>query len=142
MLAKAFFPNSLQNKLIVFPKLFEQPRQEQLETLMHELGHIFGLRHYFAQISDRILPSVIFGGEHKAFSIMNYGNKSILTKEDKRDLKLLYQKAWNRELTSINNTPIYLVKPFIQLWGGHKGIHYKMDFLRVYQSILNRLFFL
>ncbi len=43
---------------------------------------------------------------------MNYGNKSILTKEDKRDLKLLYQKAWNRELTSINNTPIYLVKPF------------------------------
>jgi len=51
-------------------------------------------------------------GTHKPFSIMNYGNKSKLTRYDKSDLKRLYQKAWSGELTEINGTPIRLVKPF------------------------------
>ena len=43
---------------------------------------------------------------------MNYGSQSVLTADDKADLKTLYQLAWCGELTHINGTPIKLVKPF------------------------------
>ena len=91
--------------------MFEQSKQEQLETMMHELGHIFGLRHFFAKISEQAWPSEIFG-EHKPFSIMNYGAKSVMTEEDIRDLKKLYEMAWNKCIVDINGTPIHLVMPF------------------------------
>ena len=43
---------------------------------------------------------------------MNYGNQSVLTTDDKADLKRLYQLAWSGQLTQINGTPIKFVKPF------------------------------
>jgi adenylylsulfate kinase-like enzyme len=43
---------------------------------------------------------------------MNYGADSRLTEDDKKDLKRMYQMAWNGELTEINGTPIKFVKPF------------------------------
>ncbi|MCX7899494.1 MAG: matrix metalloproteinase-11 [Methylocystis sp.] len=111
VLASAFFPDAGRHELVIYPKLFTQDRKEQVETLVHEIGHIFGLRHFFANISETRWPSQIFGA-HKPFSIMNYGNQSELTEDDRADLKDLYQKAWSGELTSINGTPIRLVKPF------------------------------
>lgn len=111
VLASAFFPDAGRHKLILYPKMFEQNKQEQLETLIHEIGHIFGLRHFFAQISETEWPSQIFGKHHK-FSIMNYGDDSVLTKYDKSDLKKLYKMAWAGEMTEINGTPIRFVKPF------------------------------
>ncbi|MBU2947396.1 matrixin family metalloprotease [Zobellia uliginosa] len=111
VLASAFFPDSGRHQLVIYPKMFEQSKQEQLETMMHELGHIFGLRHFFAKISEQAWPSEIFG-EHKPFSIMNYGAKSVMTEEDIRDLKRLYEMAWNKCLVDINGTPIHLVMPF------------------------------
>jgi hypothetical protein len=91
--------------------MFGQARQEQVETLVHEIGHIFGLRHFFANVSETAWPSQIFG-THKPFSIMNYGSESVLTAEDRFDLKRLYQLVWSGELTQINGTPIKLVKAF------------------------------
>ena len=82
-----------------------------METLIHEIGHVFGLRHFFANISETAWPSQIFG-THKPFSIMNYGSQSELTADDKSDLKRLYQLVWAGELTQINGTPIKLVKAF------------------------------
>ncbi len=82
-----------------------------VETLVHEIGHTFGLRHFFANVSETAWPSVIFG-KHEPFSIMNYGHKSILTDDDKSDLKALYEKVWSGELIEINDTRIVLVKPF------------------------------
>ncbi|MUH34770.1 matrix metalloproteinase-11 [Zobellia amurskyensis] len=111
VLASAFFPDSGRHQLVIYPKMFEQTKQEQLETMMHELGHVFGLRHFFAKISEQAWPSEIFG-EHKPFSIMNYGAKSVMTDEDIRDLKHLYELAWSGELVAINGTPIHLVMPF------------------------------
>ncbi len=111
VLAKAFFPDAGRHELVLYPKMFTQSRKEQIDTLAHEIGHIFGLRHFFANISETAWPSQIFG-THKPFSIMNYGNKSELTDNDKKDLKQLYQMAWSEELTEINGTPIQLVKPF------------------------------
>jgi Matrixin len=111
VLARAFFPDAGQHELSIFPKMFTQIRKEQVDTLIHETGHVFGLRHFFAQISETKWRSEVFG-KHEPFSIMNYGNQSSLTKDDKADLKRLYHLAWSGELTQINETPIRFVKPF------------------------------
>ncbi len=52
VLASAFFPDSGQHKLLIYPKMFEQTRKEQVDTLIHEIGHTFGLRHFFADVSE------------------------------------------------------------------------------------------
>ena len=93
------------------PRCSPSTRKEQVDTFIHEIGHVFGLRHFFANISEKRWPSEIFG-KHKPFSIMNYGDQSELTDDDKSDLKRLYQMAWDGELTEINGTEIRLVKPF------------------------------
>jgi matrixin len=111
VLASAFFPDSGRHQLTLYPKMFKQARQEQVETLIHEIGHVFGLRHFFANVSETAWPSQIFG-THKPFSIMNYGSQSVLTADDRSDLKRLYQLVWLGELTQINGTPIKLVKAF------------------------------
>jgi hypothetical protein len=111
VLASAFFPDPGQHELVIYPRMFTQSREEQVETLIHEIGHIFGLRHFFANISETRWPSEVFG-THRPFSIMNYGSQSELTDDDKADLKRLYQSAWSGELTEINGTQIRHVKPF------------------------------
>lgn len=111
VLASAFFPDAGRHKLYLYPKMFEQSKQEQLETLVHEIGHIFGLRHFFALISEGEWPAKIFG-KHSKFSIMNYGADSMLTAADRADIKKLYQTAWAGQLTKINGTPIKFVRPF------------------------------
>lgn len=111
VLASAFFPDAGRHKLLLYPTMFSQPRQEQVDTLIHEIGHSFGLRHFFANVSETAWPSQVFG-THKPFSIMNYGSQSVLTQDDKADLKRLYQLAWSGDLTEINGTPIKFVKPF------------------------------
>ncbi|KAF7720680.1 hypothetical protein EC973_006537 [Apophysomyces ossiformis] len=111
VLASAFFPGGGQPKLTIYPTLFDQDEFEQVETLVHELGHVFGLRHWFAKESEWQWKSELFGTQN-AFTIMNYGKYSTLTEADKSDLKLLYNKAWSGELSNINGTPIRLLHPF------------------------------
>lgn len=111
VLASAFFPDPGRHELRIYPKMFEQPREEQVETLVHEIGHIFGLRHFFAVVKEKAWPAQIFG-EHRPFSIMNYGDLSQLTPQDRGDLSTLYSRAWSGELRHINGTPIHLVRPF------------------------------
>jgi hypothetical protein len=111
VLASAFFPDAGQHKLLIYPKMFERTRKEQVDTLIHEIGHAFGLRHFFADVSESAFPSVKFG-KHNPFSIMNYGTMSQLTADDKSDLKRLYQQVWSGDLTKINGTAIRLVRPF------------------------------
>jgi hypothetical protein len=91
--------------------MFKQIRKEQVDTLIHETGHIFGLRHFFANVTETAWPSKVFG-KHDKFTIMNYGHDSELTDYDKSDLKRLYKMAWSGELENINGTPIRLIKPF------------------------------
>jgi len=110
-LAQAFFPDAGRHTLLIYPDMFTQPSKEQVETLAHELGHVFGLRHFFARISETAWPSELFG-THRAFTIMNYGDKSRLTKQDKVDLKRLYESVWSGQLKQINGTEIRLVRPY------------------------------
>jgi len=113
-LASAFFPDQGRHQLVIYPKMFTQDEKEQVETLIHEIGHIFGLRHFFAKITETEWESVIFG-EHNKFSIMNYGEYSQLTDEDIEDLKTLYTKVWNGELKEINSTKLVQVRPYHEL---------------------------
>ena len=99
VLAASFFPDSGRHELTIYPTLFKQTRKEIIETLAHEFGHVFGLRHFFALISEKDAPAKLFG-KQSAFTIMNYGPKSRLTADDKADLKRLYQAAWKREIRS------------------------------------------
>jgi hypothetical protein len=111
VLASAFFPDAGRHELTIYPTMFEQVREEQIETLIHEFGHVFGLRHFFATVSETAWPSEIFGA-HSPFSIMNYGSTSKLTEADLHDLTELYRLAWSGQLTNINGTPIRFVKPY------------------------------
>lgn len=111
VLASAFFPDAGRHELVIYPKMFSQSYKEQVDTIIHEIGHIFGLRHFFANISETQWPSEIFG-THSKFSIMNYGELSELTDSDKDDLKRLYQSVWSGQMTDINGTPIRLVQPY------------------------------
>lgn len=110
-LARAFFPDAGRHDLLIYPTMFSQSRQEQIETLAHELGHVFGLRHFFADVSETAFPAEIFG-EHDKFSIMNYGPDSKLTDNDRDDLISLYDQVWSGGLTEIGGTPIEQMRPF------------------------------
>lgn len=117
VLASAFFPDTGRHQLVLYPRMFTQSRKEQVDTLIHEIGHVFGLRHFFADVSETAWPSRIFG-RHTKFSIMNYGELSELKDHDRNDLARLYQLAWSGSLTHVNGTPIRLVQPFSALAPG------------------------
>jgi hypothetical protein len=111
VLASAFFPDAGRHELTIYPTMFDQVREEQIETLIHEFGHVFGLRHFFANVSETAWPSETFG-THSPFSIMNYGPMSTLTDADLHDLTELYRLAWAGRLADINGTPIRFVRPY------------------------------
>lgn len=111
VLASAFFPDSGQHRLVIYPTMFQLSEDEQVETLIHELGHIFGLRHFFANVSETQIPAQLFGADLE-FTIMNYGEKSVITAQDRDDLKKLYELVRSGQLTSINGTRVELMKPF------------------------------
>ncbi len=111
VLASAFFPDAGRHQLYIYPLMLTQSKAEQVETMVHEIGHVFGLRHFFALVSEAAWPAQVFGTHHK-FTIMNYGDDSRLTEADRSDLATLYQPAWCGKLTNVNGTPIRCVKPY------------------------------
>jgi len=78
--------------------------------MAHELGHIFGLRHFFAPDTETGRGSVLYGSNNDR-TIMNYGAKSVLTKADRRDLTSLYHRVWTGQLEQRWLKRIRLVKP-------------------------------
>ncbi|KAG0278760.1 hypothetical protein BGZ96_002245 [Linnemannia gamsii] len=111
VLASAFFPDPGRHELVIYPKMFTQSREEQVETLIHEIGHVVGLRHWFANSHVRNWLSVLFA-HNSEITIINYDTMGDLTPTDKSDLAELYRRVWSGELTKINGTPIILFKPY------------------------------
>ena len=116
VLASAFFPDGGRHEFVIYPRMLSQEEGEQVETLIHELGHVFGLRHFFALTNETRNPAQVFG-THVRFTIMNYGTDSVLTDADRADLARLYAEARSGRLTAINGTRIVLVRPFSALFG-------------------------
>ncbi|KAG0097703.1 hypothetical protein BGZ93_002141 [Podila epicladia] len=115
VLASAFFPGGGQQQFVIYPIMFSQSKTEQKEAVAHELGHVFGLRHWFAKDVNKASGwswrSEVFGSEDPV-TIMNCNEMSTLTEADKEDLKELYRQARSGVLKHINRTPIVLFKPF------------------------------
>lgn len=111
VLAQAFFPDAGRHTLRIWPKMLAQVHAEQIETLQHELGHVFGLRHFFAALEESQWASEHFGGRSR-FTIMNYGPDSRLTNADRADLRRLYAEVYSGQRTRINGTPIRLFRPY------------------------------
>jgi hypothetical protein len=75
--AMAFFPNGQKgNKLYVYEASFTPQGLNRMQnSLEHELGHIMGLRHEFA---DTETPAAVLVGPRNDLSIMSYAaNRSI-----------------------------------------------------------------
>jgi len=109
-LASAFFPEPVRQRLLVYPSMFDYDRAEQVATLVHELGHVFGLRHWFADKDSEEMksPSLAFGSK-SPFTIMNYGSRSKLTRADRNDLRRLYEAAWSADPHAILGKMVRLV---------------------------------
>jgi len=82
-------------------------KKEREETLEHEIGHIWGLRHYFAPTDEADEKSVTFG-VHRKETIMNYGENSHMTRQDKIDLERLYNAVWSGRVKEIDNMVVVL----------------------------------
>lgn len=112
VLASAYFPDAGQHDLVIYPTLIESKNHNyNVNVMVHELGHIFGLRHYFAASREAWRASAVFG-KHEEVSIMNYGTKSVLTSTDLSDLKTLYELCRSGKMRDIAGYPVVFVHPF------------------------------
>src|SRR3989338_2634203 len=115
VLASAFFPDGGRHELNLFPILWRHGDDDDIvNTLVHEIGHIWGLRHWFALSKEPNAASFPFRHDpNNLQSIMNYGENSILTEKDKTDLREFYQYVWeNRSLPGHSDKQVRLFRPF------------------------------
>ncbi|KEF61391.1 uncharacterized protein A1O9_02957 [Exophiala aquamarina CBS 119918] len=80
-----------------------QNRPGTVKVLLHELGHILGLRHEFAITKSERPPAVQFG-QSNADSVMSYSYPPAIQKSDVDAIKEFYSNYKNGE--KINNVPI------------------------------------
>jgi len=87
-LCKGFFPNSRDlNTLFVYQRAFQAGFVNNMANMfMHELGHIMGLRHEFANQPSGRLP----WGSSNPYSVMSYSFPQEIHDSDVKDAKSFY----------------------------------------------------
>lgn len=97
-LARAFFPNEVDQDVIVFARAFQQSNRTILKNIfMHELGHVLGLRHEFAITGDPSKDLDPEGDGAVQFwtanynSIMSYNFPPTMQDSDKKGVVAFYK---------------------------------------------------
>lgn len=89
-LAQAFFPNEVDEDVIVYSFAFEPDNKEILQPIfLHELGHVLGLRHEFA-IEQEGEGAVQFMQKNPQ-SVMSYNFPPTMQDSDREGTKAFYQ---------------------------------------------------
>ena len=119
-LASAFFPNRVKD-VRVYDKTLVEPdwRKALKNSFLHEIKHIIGLRHEFANDPNPAENNQPFEDPAQRFgsvnphSVMSYDDVNYINELDKRDVAAFYKLA-NRSL--INGVAItdYMPKPLQQ----------------------------
>jgi len=108
-IARAFFPSSEQQDLVIYPLAFSRGQIEFLKNVLeHELGHAYGLRHEFAMQEG---DTVQFGPSNPA-SVMNYNNPPVIQDTDRVWLQKLYNSAAPVDFIGSQNFPVHRYTPF------------------------------
>ncbi|KAK4213714.1 hypothetical protein QBC37DRAFT_285411, partial [Rhypophila decipiens] len=110
-LARAFFPNEV-NHVLIFNNSLTDPYWRKLlkSTLLHEIGHVIGLRREFANDQKANAPAgqkreslAHQIGSDNPHSVMSYDDDVTINEQDKKDV-LAFYKMENGHL--INKVPI------------------------------------
>lgn len=120
VIASAFFPNRVED-VRVYDKTLVQPYWRNIlkNSFLHEIGHILGLRHEFANDPNPEKNNQPFESTAQRFgsvnphSVMSYDDVNNINELDKKDVKAFYALANGFK---INDVPIidYQPKPLQQ----------------------------
>ena len=80
-----------------------------MNSLLHEIGHILGLRHEFALDRETDTPAQRFGSQNE-HSVMSYDDINVIRDTDITDIKNFYDLPNKYELNGVPVTD-YTPKP-------------------------------
>lgn len=86
--ARSFFPRTNPGILYVYGCALDESSKPHLANILaHEIGHILGLRHEFADVGERELPSILWG-KPSPKSVMNcFWNAAAWSSVQKQDIQ-------------------------------------------------------
>ncbi|RFN48797.1 matrix metalloproteinase-11 [Fusarium flagelliforme] len=90
VLARAFFPHQEDRDVVVFKYGMDAKNRYRLKNVfLHELGHVFGLRHEFAIVKEG-RGAKRFMNENKE-SVMAYNKIPTVQESDREEIRAFYQ---------------------------------------------------
>lgn len=90
VLARTFFPQQEDTDVVVFKYGMDAKSRYRLNNVfLHELGHVFGLRHEFALVKEGQVAKR-FMNENK-LSVMAYNKVPTVQESDREEIRAFYQ---------------------------------------------------
>lgn len=107
--ARAFFPNETTRQVLVYSASFTPSGLARMQnSFQHELGHVMGLRHEFA---DKEIPGAILVGARNDLSIMSYAQNRSIQSTDVKWTRYFYALP-NGTVVS-DGTKSYPIKDYV-----------------------------
>ncbi|KAM0186121.1 hypothetical protein ACHAPI_011859 [Fusarium lateritium] len=100
-LGRAFFPNDADDDILIFSLALQPEERYRLKNVfLHELGHVFGLRHEFGLAEG--LGAQQFMAKN-SLSVMDYNKAPSIQETDKQGIRAFYKLAEGFE---VNGSPV------------------------------------